>query len=143
MFWSKYLVLEERFCKALRRYVPILMRISLGIIFLWFGGMKVFGISPVEELVYRATHWLGVHNFVIILGVWELLIGICFLFKKLNRLAILLFFLQIPGTFIPLFTNPEDCFTIIPYGLTLEGQYIVKNIILISGVLFVLSRLRD
>lgn len=104
----------------------------MGVIYLWYGMLKVLGISPVEELVYHATHWLGTHQFVIFLGFWEVAIGLFLIIKRFNRLGLLLLFLQFPGTFLPLFLNPEDCFTIFPFGLTLEGQYIFKNLVLIS-----------
>src|SRR3990167_7578432 len=119
------------------------LRYSLGIIFLWYGFLKVIGISPIEELVYRATHRVGTAEFDHFLGVWEMAIGLFFFFKNYVRWALILFFLQIPGTFLPLFLNPEDCFTIFPYGLTLEGQYIFKNIILIAAALTIFGSLHS
>ena len=119
---------------ALKRFALGFLRYSLGLIFLWFGLLKVFGISPAEELVSKTTHWTGVHNLTIFLGFWESILGLCFFFRRLLVIAGVLFLLHIPGTFLPLFLNPEDCFTHIPYGLTLEGQYIVKNFILIGSV---------
>jgi len=101
------------------------------------------GISPVEELIYRATHWIGVHDFIIFLGFWEVVIGLCFFIKPLKRLGLLLLFMQFPGTFLPLFLNPEDCFTIIPYGLTLEGQYVFKNLVLLSAGLVLIGSLHN
>lgn len=127
----------------MERWTPICMRISLGFIFIWFGFLKLLDVSPIEDLVRKTAFLIDEHQFVFILGAWEVLIGICFIIRRLNRIALLLFFLQIPGTFIPFFTNPEDCFTIFPYGLTLEGQYILKNFVLISGALYVLSTLQD
>lgn len=113
----------------------------MGVVYFWFGLLKALGVSPVEELVYRATHWMGVHNFVMLLGVWEMLIGICLWSKKFLRIGLILLFLQFPGTFLPLFLNPEDCFTSIPFGLTLEGQYIFKNLILLSVALTLIGSL--
>jgi hypothetical protein len=109
----------------------------------WFGILKIVGKSPIEQLVKKTAFLIDQHQFVVLLGYWEVLTGIFFVIKPFNRLALLLFFLQIPGTFIPLFTNPEDCFTFIPFALTLEGQYIFKNFVLISAALCVLSNLRE
>ena len=124
-----------------RLFAPIIMRFSFSFIFIWFGLLKIIGVSPIEELVRKTSFLVNEHLFVILLGYFEVAIGICFLFKKLYRLGIILFFLQVPGTFIPLFTNRQDCFSIFPYALTLEGQYIFKNFFLIAGALYVFSTL--
>ena len=73
------------------------------------------------------------------IGWWEVLIGIFFLFRKTTRIAILLLFLQMTGTFMPLFILPEITFQEngIPFLPTLEGQYIIKNIIIISAALVI------
>ncbi|MBX7066359.1 MAG: hypothetical protein K1X28_03930 [Parachlamydiales bacterium] len=119
-----------------------LLRYSMSIIYFWFGALKIMGISPAEELVFRATHWTGVHNFVFFLGIWEVAIGLFLFIRKLYWLGLTLLFLQFPGTFSPLFLNPEDCFTVFPYGLTIEGQYIMKNLILICAGIVLASHLR-
>lgn len=75
--------------------------------------------------------------FVPILGVWEVLIGLCFLYRPLIRLGVLLLFLQLPGTFLPIVLLPDVVFTTFPYGLTVEGQYIIKNLVIIGGALVV------
>ena len=81
-------------------------------------------------------------TFVPILGIWEVVIGITMCIKPLIRVSIFLLFLQMPGTFLPLILLPEVCFTSFPSGLTLEGQYIVKNLIIISAALVVGSTVR-
>jgi hypothetical protein len=69
------------------------------------------------------------------LGWWEVAIGVTFLIPRLTRVAIFLLTLQMPGTFLPLALLPEVCFTVFPWGLTLEGQYIVKNLIIIGAAM--------
>ncbi|MCB1110365.1 MAG: hypothetical protein KDK64_05240 [Chlamydiia bacterium] len=138
---EKYFALEKKISHTLRRSGPKLLFGAYGIIFIWYGLLKIIGISPVEELVERATNWFFTHEFVITLGIWEVCLGIFLFIPKLRRLGLLLLFLQFPGTFMPLFTNPEDCFTVFPFGLTLEGQYIFKNLILISGGLVMVGNL--
>lgn len=118
------------------------LRWSLAIIFMWFGILKPLGMSPAEELVSRTVYWFSPDVFVPILGWWEVIIGACLLFRPLVRLAILLLFLQMPGTFLPLILLPDVCFTSIPFGLTMEGQYIVKNLVLIGAALVVGGALR-
>jgi uncharacterized membrane protein YkgB len=117
----------------MRKYGMVFLRMSIAIIFIWFGLLKPLGHSPAAELVERTVYWMSPHTFIPILGWWEVLIGICMLFRPLIRVAILLLFLQMPGTILPLFLLPEITFTSIPFGLTIEGQYIIKNLVLISA----------
>lgn len=140
-FKERYFHYERQVSLYLKRRSIFLLRFSLGIIFFWYGLLKVLDISPVEELVERATHWIGAKDFVHFLGIWEMVIGICLFNRKLQRIGLILLFMQFPGTFLPLFTNPEDCFTIIPFGLTLEGQYVFKNLVLISAALVLVGAL--
>ena len=115
------------------KYGQLLLRYSLATVFIWFGILKPLGISPANELVRRTVYWLPPETFIPILGWWEVAIGVCLLFRPSLRFAILLLFLQMPGTILPLILLPEVCFTQFPFGLTLEGQYIIKNLTLISA----------
>ncbi|MDA0999288.1 MAG: hypothetical protein O2807_02055 [bacterium] len=115
----------------------LFLRLSLAVIFIWFGALKPFGMSPAEELVKRTVYWVPPEIFVPVLGWWEVAIGVGLLFRPLLRVALFLLFLQMPGTILPLILLPDVCFTRFPFGLTLEGQYIVKNLILISAALVV------
>tara|TARA_B100001115_G_scaffold76658_1_gene56439 strand:- start:267 stop:719 length:453 start_codon:yes stop_codon:yes gene_type:complete len=120
-----------------------LLRYSLGIIYIWFGALKPLGMSPAQELVENTVYWFDdPRTFVPILGIWEVIIGITICIKPLIRVAIFLLLIQMPGTFLPLILFPDVCFTDFPFGLTLEGQYIVKNLIIISASLVVGSTVR-
>jgi uncharacterized membrane protein YkgB len=110
-----------------------IIRYSLAVIFIWFGLLKPLGISPAEDLVRSTVSWIPPDIFVPLLGWWEVAIGLLLLIKPFIRAAIFLLALQMPGTMLPLVLLPDVCFTHIPYGLTLEGQYIIKNLILISA----------
>ena len=119
-------------------YGIIFLRYSIGIIFIWFGILKPFGISPAQDLVANTVYWFeNKVAFVKFLGWWEVLIGLTMCYKPLIRLSILLLFIQMPGTFLPLILLPDICFTDFPFGLTLEGQYIIKNLIIISSGLVI------
>jgi uncharacterized membrane protein YphA (DoxX/SURF4 family) len=116
-----------------------LLRWSVGIVFLWFGVLKFFpGLSPAQEL---ATRTISVLTFgriepstsLWLLAAWETLIGIGLLFNLFMRGTLFLLWLQMLGTITPLFLFPTDAFTRIPYAPTLEGQYIIKNLVLISA----------
>ena len=106
--------------------VPTL-RVALGVVFVWFGALKPFGLSPAADLIAATVYVVPAETFVPILGIWEVAIGICLLYRPLIRVGILLLALQLPGTFLPLVLLPEATFTVVPIAPTLEGQYIVKN----------------
>jgi uncharacterized membrane protein YkgB len=123
-------------------YGVLAIRISFGIIFIWFGILKPLGISSAEPLVVATVPWLpvfGAKTWVAIIGWWEVLIGIFFIFRKTTRIAIGLLALQMVGTFMPLLVLPEVTFQAgyIPYVPTMEGQYIIKNLMIISAALVV------
>jgi uncharacterized membrane protein YkgB len=120
----------------------LMMRTSLALIFIWFGALKLFGVSPEIELIKRTVYWLSPEVFVPILGWWEVAIGVGLLYRPLVRVALLLLLIQLPGTFLPLILLPEICFSKFPFVLTLEGQYIVKNIFLVGAAFVVGGRVR-
>lgn len=110
-----------------------LLRVAMGIIFIWFGALKPLGLSPAEALVAKATAWIPVPGFLYILAAWEIAIGVCFLWKRLIRWGVVLLFLHMPGTMLPLLTLRDETFVRFPFALSLEGQYIVKNLVLIAA----------
>src|SRR4030066_2370834 len=143
-------IIEKFFSKLVKKltdwmanYGLMILRISLGIVFLWFGLLKFFkGLSPAEDLVRNTVYFIDPDVFIPILAAWESLIGIGLITGKFLRVTILLLFLQMPGTALPLIMLPEKVWTIFPYGLTLEGQYIVKNLVLIGAGLVIGATVR-
>lgn len=133
--------LFDRFDSALSAWMDKwgmrLLRYSLGVVFIWFGVLKPLGVSPAADLVERTVYWFPPDVFIPILGWWEVLIGLCMLWRPLIRVSIFLLLLQMPGTMLPLVLLPDVCFTHFPWGLTLEGQYIIKNLTLVSAALVV------
>ncbi len=122
--------------RLMARYGLVVMRVGLGIVFFWFGALKLVpGLSPAEELVRNTVYFIDPDVFVPVLAVWEMLIGLGLLTGRFMRLTLLLLFLQMPGTALPLLLLPEVAWTVFPYGLTLEGQYIIKNLALIGAAL--------
>jgi len=133
---------DQMIAAFMRRWGVIALRISMGIIFIWFGILKPLGISPAEPLVLATVDWmplLEAKTWLVVIGWWEVVIGICFLFPQTLRIAILLLALQMGGTFLPLAILPEVTFQAgrIPYGPTMEGQYIIKNLLIISAALVI------
>lgn len=134
--------IDSKISTFMERWGILAVRISFGIIFIWFGILKPLGISSAEPLVLATVPWLPVfegETWVAIIGWWEVLIGVAFLFKRTIRIAIGLLALQMVGTFLPLIMLPEITFQAgyFPYGPTMEGQYIIKNLMIISAALVV------
>ena len=121
-----------------------LIRISLFIIFFWFGFLKPLGLSAAEQLVLDTVYWMplfSAHTWLSIIGWWEVVIGLCFLFEKTTKIALLLLLLQMTGTFMPLVILPDITFQNSNFFTpTLEGQYILKNILIIAAALIISNK---
>jgi uncharacterized membrane protein YphA (DoxX/SURF4 family) len=139
-YFDKY---DKRITKWMAEYGLLILRVGLGIVFLWFGVLKFFkGLSPAEELIRNTVYFFDPDVFIFVLAVWESLIGIGLITGKFLRTTLLLLFLQMPGTALPLIILPEKIWTVFPYGLTLEGQYIIKNLVLIGAGLVIGATVR-
>lgn len=117
-----------------------LLRLSLAILFIWFGLLKVFDLCPLSGLIGRTFPFLPPAAFVFTLGCGEVVIGLCILTRSLLRLGLGLLLLHLLGTALPLIVIPQECFILFPFGLTLAGQYIVKNIVLASAAMALAGR---
>lgn len=135
--------IDRKITRWMADYSLPILRISLGIIFVWFGALKLFpGLSPAEDLVRNTITFIDGDIFLPILAIWEMAIGFGFIIGKYMRLTIFLLFLQMPGTASPIVLLPEAVWTSFPFGLTLEGQYIIKNLAIIGSALVLGSTVR-
>lgn len=115
-----------------------LLRIALAVTFIWFGALKIIGRSPVADLVAQTVYWLPPAFFVRFLGWWELIIGLGLLSGVALRLTLLLFWLQMAGTFLVLVLRPELAFQSgNPLLLTTTGEFVIKNLVLIAAGLVI------
>lgn len=134
--------------RLMAKHSIALLRISVGIVFFWFGVLKFFpSLSPAEDLAARTietlTFGLMKENISLpILALWECAIGVGLITGKFMRGTLLLLFAQMSGTIMPLFFFPNETFTHFPYAATLEGQYIIKNMVLISAGLVMWATVR-
>ena len=125
-----------------------MVRTALGIVFLWFGALKFFpGLSPAETLAARTIEQLTfglVHPQVSlpVLAAWESLIGIGLILNRWMRAILFLLAVQMAGTFAPLILFPGETFSVWPIVPTLEGQYIIKNLVLIGAAMVVGATVR-
>ena len=130
------------------RWAPGLLRHSLGIVFLWFGALKFFpSLSPAESLAGRTIQVLsgGVITPAVslpLLATWECVIGLGLMLGRGLRVVLLLLWLQMLGTLTPLVLFPGEVFVRVPFVPTLEGQYIIKNLVLITAGLVVGATVR-
>jgi len=133
--------IDARITSWMARHGLPLLRVSLGVVFLWFGALKFFpGLSPASDLAARTIEVLSFGMVtprvsVPVLAGWETLIGLGLLFGIFMRATLLLLAVQMAGTLTPLVLFPNEVFTHIPYAPTLEGQYIIKNAVLISAAI--------
>ncbi len=140
---SAFDVLDDRISGFMERYGIALLRIALALVFIWFGALKVADRSPVADLVADTAYFLPGDFVVHALGVWEIIIGIGLLIPVALRLVLLLFFLQMLGTFLTVAIHPGRVFDDDnPLLLTIAGEFIVKNLVLISAGLVIGSTVR-
>lgn len=128
--------------EVLKKITIPLARISLFVIYFWFGFLKLIDVSPanplVESLLNKTLSFVGFNQFIIFLGIWEIAIGIVFLIPKAERIAVALLIPHMITTFMPLIFLPSIAWKrfLVP---TLEGQYIIKNLLVISLAVCVAS----
>lgn len=117
----------------------VFLRLSIGIIFIWFGLLKFFsGYSPAEDLAINTINRLTSNLIpepinIILLAIWECGVGLFLVFGFWRKYVLGLLILHMICTFTPLFFFPELSFKNMPYGFTLVGQYIMKNIIIVCA----------
>ena len=141
--WRRIERLDRRILAFLERTALPLLRVSLGLVFVWFGVLKIAGETPVTELVADTVYWVDPSWFVPLLGVFEVVVGIGLLFGRLLRIVLALFALQMMGTFLVLVIQPEVAFQDgNPLLLTTEGEFVIKNLVLLSAGLVIGSRLK-
>lgn len=134
--------IDRRIADFMKGWGIFALRFSLGIIFIWFGILKPLGLSPAEPLLLKTVRWLPFFEpltWLNLIGWWEVAIGAAFLFRATIRVAIALLALQMVGTFMPLILLPGTAFQAghFPYAPTIEGQYIIKNLLIISAALVI------
>lgn len=140
--------LDRRVTAVLARSGVPVVRLSLAVVFLWFGALKFIpGMSPAEDLAARTIEQLsggavGPALSVPVLAAWECLIGLGLLTGRFLRGTLLLLGLQMIGALTPLLLFPAETFTRFPYQPTLEGQYIIKNVVLIAAAMVVGATVR-
>ena len=126
--------LDRRIVELLRRWSPLALRLALGVVFVWFGALKVLGVTPVADLVARTVYWVDPAWLVPTLGAAEVAIGVGLITGRWLRPVLALFAAQMAGTFLVLVVQPEIAFQRgNPLLLTVEGEFVVKNLVLLAA----------
>src|SRR3989344_2202542 len=129
---------DRIFIKEMHRWGVPTLRVTLGIVFLWFGALKLIGASPVANLIAETYSFLPADLFLAVLGYWEIAIGLGLLLNFALRTTLALLWLQMFGTLASPLFNPELFFqngNI--FLLTTEGEFVVKNLVLIAASLVI------
>ncbi len=128
----------------IKKYHLIFARVAIFIVYFWFGILKLVGSSPanplVEDLLKRTLPFITFDQFIILLALFEILIGILFLIPKVERVVAALLAVHMFTTFMPLVLLPSVTWQgfLVP---TLEGQYIIKNVLIIALSLVVVAQI--
>ncbi|TQM02092.1 DoxX family membrane protein [Pseudonocardia kunmingensis] len=136
--------LDERVRGVLRRRGPDLMRWTLALVFVWFGALKVANVTPVAQLVADTLAFVPVPAAVVLpaLGVFEIVAGVVLAVGRMLRPVLAVLTGHLAGTFLVLITQPHVAFQDgNPLLLTTEGEFVVKNLVLIAGMLLVAAAL--
>jgi len=137
-FLSLAVQFDELVLNILRRWSITALRLALGSVFLWFGALKIFGSSPVASLIRETYSFMPVNMFVLVLGLCETVIGIGLIFKRALRCVLILLGIHLMGTFSAIWFNPPIFFVRgNPFCLTTEGEFVIKNLVLITAALVI------
>ncbi len=136
--------LDVKIIHAFKKIAVPFARFSLFVIFFWFGLLKVLGLSPASELVQnlfeQTMPFMSFDLFLVLFGLFEMLVGVLFLWKGVERIVIPLLFIHMITTLGPLVMLPAETWSgfMVP---TMEGQYIIKNLALIGLAIVIASHL--
>ena len=135
---------EQRAVAVLRKVAPTLLRVSLGLVFVWFGALKIADLTPVADLVAGTLPFLDRTWFVPVLGAVELALGLALLIGRAITVVCAVLVAHLCGTFLVLVMQPELAFQNgNPLLLTTIGEFVMKNVVLISAALVVAARMRE
>lgn len=137
--------IDSRFITFAKQYYPLIARVSLFVIFFYFGFLKLVGLSPASDLAIGFAGKMGMAanaaELFYLLAVVECLIGVLILIPRLTRIAILVMLVHMVLVSSPLFLYPEATWTSL-FVPNFEGQYIIKNAALVALALGLVAATR-
>jgi len=116
-------------------------RAMIALVYIWFGSLKIFGVSPAEGLVTKLFEitlapYMSIQEFLVLLGLSECLIGLLWLFPRITKITFWVMMGHLFTTFLPVLFLPNETWQFF-LTLTLTGQYIIKNVVLLSAAWFI------
>ena len=130
--------LVDRAIETNRRYAPTALRLALAAVFVWFGALKVVGVSPVHDLIASTLPVLDPDLAVPALGGVEVAIGLALALGRLPRITLLVMIGHLAGTFLT-FVTAAHLMWAGPLQLTGDGEFVVKNLVLITAALLLIA----
>ena len=131
--------LVDRAAEVNQRIAPTLLRLALAVVFVWFGALKVVGSSPVHDLIAQTLPFLDADLTVPALGVVEIGLGLVLAAGVLPRITLLVMCGHLVGTFLTFVTASELMWTSNPLELTADGEFVVKNLVLVTAALVLIG----
>ncbi|MBB5960146.1 putative membrane protein YphA (DoxX/SURF4 family) [Saccharothrix tamanrassetensis] len=133
----------DRLEQRLRQYAPTALRVSIGLVFVWFGLLKAIGESPVADLVHATVPFVSEGLLMPVLGVVEIVLGVALMIGHPRRLALIAVAGHLAGTFLVFVNAPTLSWSDgNPLLLTANGEFVLKNVVLICAVLMLLGHRR-
>jgi uncharacterized membrane protein YkgB len=128
---------DRRIIAWMWRHGHYLDRWAIGLVFIWFGMLKVFEFTSATSIIAETVYIGDPASTVRVLGLWEAVIGLCLLVLPLARVAIALLVIRLPGTLLALFVKADVCWTDTALVPTIQGQYLIKDSILFTAALVI------
>lgn len=141
--WSRLQEIDETLTRAFERYGHRVHRISLGALYVWFGLLKPLGHKTTTSLLADTVYWGDPGVMVLVLGWWEVVIGLCLIRRRFVRVAVFLLVLRLPGILLAFVLEPEILFVSVPFAPTPEGQYLIKDFTLFFATLAIAGTLEE
>ena len=143
MIIEKLKKIDQSFFRFLHHYGHWVHRMSLGLLFIWFGLLKPLGHKTTTSLLAHTVYWGDPETMVLVLGWWEVAIGICIMFRPLIRVALLLLVIRLPGIILAFILKTDVCFYDFPFAPTPEGQFLIKDLVIFFATLAIAGSLSN
>lgn len=138
---QKFRIVEAQITEELRRISLPLLRCAFGIVFVWFGALKVIGASPVGDFVAGTLPWFDRAWLVPVVGLVEVAIGVALITGRHLFLVCGVLVGHLAGTFLSLLMQSEVAFQGgNPLMLAASGEFVVKNLVYIAAALVLAAR---
>lgn len=132
-------VVVDRAIALNARYAPTALRLALGVVFVWFGALKLAGTSPVEKLLAETLPFVDAGVSVPVLGVVEVVLGLALVIGRFPRIVLLVMAGHLAGTFLTFVTASELMWGEGFLALTADGEFVVKNVVFITAALMLIG----